>query len=137
MAFIDYYKILGVDKNIPQKDVREAYRKRAKQFHPDLLELKGTGTFQQNGLIVELREGEMRQKITHIGVEIPLHLELVGLSRNALANANQHVNPFVFKQLTYFGVQIHLIATTLEDVRHNHHFTLVLVLLFHHIQGDR
>ena len=36
MAFIDYYKILGVDKNIPQKDVREAYRKRAKQFHPDL-----------------------------------------------------------------------------------------------------
>ena len=36
MAFIDYYKILGVDKNIDQKDVREAYRKRAKQFHPDL-----------------------------------------------------------------------------------------------------
>ena len=36
MAFIDYYKILGVDKNIPQKDIRSAYRKRAKQFHPDL-----------------------------------------------------------------------------------------------------
>lgn len=36
MAFIDYYKILGVDKNIPQKDVQAAYRKRAKQFHPDL-----------------------------------------------------------------------------------------------------
>lgn len=36
MAFIDYYKILGVDKNIPQKNVRAAYRKRAKQFHPDL-----------------------------------------------------------------------------------------------------
>ena len=36
MAFIDYYKILGVDRNIPQKDVRAAYRKRAKLFHPDL-----------------------------------------------------------------------------------------------------
>lgn len=36
MAFVDYYKILGVDKNIPQKDVRAAYRKRAKQYHPDL-----------------------------------------------------------------------------------------------------
>ena len=36
MAFIDYYKILGVDRNIPQKAVRAAYRKRAKQFHPDL-----------------------------------------------------------------------------------------------------
>ena len=36
MAFIDYYKILGVDKDIPQKDVKKAYLKRAKQFHPDL-----------------------------------------------------------------------------------------------------
>lgn len=36
MAFIDYYKILGVNKDIPQKDVRAAYRKRAKMFHPDL-----------------------------------------------------------------------------------------------------
>lgn len=36
MAFIDYYKILGVDRSIPQKDVRAAYRKRSKQFHPDL-----------------------------------------------------------------------------------------------------
>lgn len=36
MAFIDYYKILGVSKDIPQKDIRAAYRKRSKQFHPDL-----------------------------------------------------------------------------------------------------
>ena len=36
MAFIDYYKILGVDKNIPQADVKKAYHKRAQQFHPDL-----------------------------------------------------------------------------------------------------
>ena len=36
MAFIDYYKILGADKSIPQKDVKRAYLKRAKQFHPDL-----------------------------------------------------------------------------------------------------
>ena len=36
MAFIDYYKILGVDKTIPQKDVKKADLKRAKQFHPDL-----------------------------------------------------------------------------------------------------
>ena len=36
MAVIDYYKILGVEKTIPQKDVKKAYLKRAKQFHPDL-----------------------------------------------------------------------------------------------------
>ena len=36
MAFIDYYKIMGVTKDTPQKDIRAAYRKRSKQFHPDL-----------------------------------------------------------------------------------------------------
>lgn len=36
MAFIDYYKILGVSRDIPQNEVKRAYLKRAKQFHPDL-----------------------------------------------------------------------------------------------------
>lgn len=36
MAFIDYYKILGVDKSIPQDEVKAAYKRRTKQFHPDL-----------------------------------------------------------------------------------------------------
>lgn len=36
MAFIDYYKILGVDKTIPQDEVKAAYKRRTKQFHPDL-----------------------------------------------------------------------------------------------------
>lgn len=36
MAFIDYYKIMGISKDTPQSDIRKAYVKRAKQFHPDL-----------------------------------------------------------------------------------------------------
>lgn len=36
MAFIDYYKIMGVSSDVPQKDIRKAYLKRSKQFHPDL-----------------------------------------------------------------------------------------------------
>lgn len=36
MAFIDYYKIMGIAKDTPQKDIKAAYKKRAKQFHPDL-----------------------------------------------------------------------------------------------------
>lgn len=32
----DYYKILGVEKNASQDDVKSAYRKLAKQYHPDL-----------------------------------------------------------------------------------------------------
>ncbi|MBO5026024.1 MAG: J domain-containing protein [Bacteroidaceae bacterium] len=36
MAFIDYYKIMGVPKDTPQSEIKAAYRKRSKQFHPDL-----------------------------------------------------------------------------------------------------
>ncbi|MFA6087911.1 DnaJ C-terminal domain-containing protein [Mucilaginibacter sp.] len=36
MAFIDYYKILGVDKNATEKDIKNAYRKLARKHHPDL-----------------------------------------------------------------------------------------------------
>jgi len=36
MAFIDYYKILGIDKTASPKDVKNAYRKLARKYHPDL-----------------------------------------------------------------------------------------------------
>ncbi|MDJ0646786.1 MAG: J domain-containing protein [Flavobacteriaceae bacterium] len=36
MAFIDYYKILGLAKNASEKDIKKAYRKLARKYHPDL-----------------------------------------------------------------------------------------------------
>ena len=36
MEFIDYYKILGLTKRADEKDVKKAYRKLARKFHPDL-----------------------------------------------------------------------------------------------------
>jgi curved DNA-binding protein len=36
MTFIDYYKKLGLDKGATSKDIKDAYRKLARKYHPDL-----------------------------------------------------------------------------------------------------
>ena len=36
MEFIDYYKVLGVSKNATKKEIKTAYRKLARKYHPDL-----------------------------------------------------------------------------------------------------
>jgi curved DNA-binding protein len=36
MDFVDYYKILGIDKTATSKDIKNAYRKLARKHHPDL-----------------------------------------------------------------------------------------------------
>jgi curved DNA-binding protein len=36
MIFVDYYQILGIDKAATPTDIRNAYRKLARKYHPDL-----------------------------------------------------------------------------------------------------
>lgn len=36
MAFIDYYKTLGIAKNASADDIKKAYRKLARKYHPDV-----------------------------------------------------------------------------------------------------
>ena len=36
MASKDYYRILGVSKNATERDIKQAYRRLARQYHPDV-----------------------------------------------------------------------------------------------------
>ena len=36
MAFVDYYKVLEINKTATEDDIKKAYRKLARKLHPDL-----------------------------------------------------------------------------------------------------
>jgi curved DNA-binding protein CbpA len=36
VQYKDYYQVLGVAKNASQDDIRKAFRKLAREFHPDV-----------------------------------------------------------------------------------------------------
>lgn len=70
MEFIDYYKILGVDKNASSEDIKKAYRKSARKHHPDLNpnDASAKQTFQQiNEAHEVLSDSEKRKKYDQYG----------------------------------------------------------------------
>lgn len=70
MEFIDYYKILGLEKNATQDDIKKAYRKLARQHHPDLNpnDKEANKKFQQiNEANEVLSDPEKRKKYDQYG----------------------------------------------------------------------
>ncbi|SRX55989.1 DnaJ C-terminal domain-containing protein [Aequorivita sp. CIP111184] len=70
MEFIDYYKILGLDKSATAADIKKAYRKHARKLHPDLNpnDKKAQEKFQQlNEANEVLSDVEKRKKYDQYG----------------------------------------------------------------------
>ncbi|NJY64170.1 J domain-containing protein [Salinimicrobium sp. CDJ15-81-2] len=70
MQFIDYYKVLELDKNATQSDIKKAYRKLARKYHPDLnpKDVEAQKKFQQiNEAHEVLIDPEKRKKYDQYG----------------------------------------------------------------------
>jgi curved DNA-binding protein len=70
MAFIDYYKILGIDKKASDADIKKAYRKLARKYHPDINpnDKEASSKFQQvNEANEVLSDPEKRKKYDEYG----------------------------------------------------------------------
>ena len=70
MEYKDYYEILGVDRKADQKEIRKAYRRLARQYHPDVN--PGDRSTQEkfkeiNEAYQVLSDPEKRQKYDQLG----------------------------------------------------------------------
>ena len=87
LEYKDYYKILGVDKNADEKAIKQAYRRLARKYHPDLN--KGTGSADRFKEINEanevLSDPEKRRRYDTLGPD---------WQRYAAAGAQTQQGPF-------------------------------------------
>ena len=70
MDFIDYYQVLGVNKNATEEEIKKAYRKLARKYHPDLNpnDKEANKKFQQINQANEvLSDPEKRKKYDQYG----------------------------------------------------------------------
>jgi curved DNA-binding protein len=69
MKYKDYYQILGINRNANQDEVKKAYRKLARQYHPDISKESGAeAKFKEIGEAYEvLKDPEKRKAYDQLG----------------------------------------------------------------------
>ncbi|RME69814.1 MAG: J domain-containing protein [Chloroflexi bacterium] len=72
MEYKDYYKILGVSKNATEKEIKSAYRKLARKYHPDMNpdDPQAEARFKEiNEAYQVLSDPEKRKKYDQLGAD--------------------------------------------------------------------
>ena len=102
MAFVDYYKTLGINKNATEDEIKKAYRKLARKYHPDLNpnDKEANKKFQQiNEANEVLSDPEKRKKYDAYG-ENWQHAEAYENARQQSQSQSQN-----WQDYTYSGAQ--------------------------------
>ncbi len=102
MAFVDYYKTLGVEKTATEDEIKKAYRKLARKFHPDLNpnDKEANKKFQQiNEANEVLSDPEKRKKYDAYG-EHWQHAEQYEQAKQSRSQSSQN-----WQDYTYSGAQ--------------------------------
>lgn len=88
MDYIDYYRILGIERTATQADIKRAYRKLARKYHPDLHpdDPSAKAKFQQlNEANEVLSDPEKRRRYDEYGQHWQQAEEMEAQRRNAQA----------------------------------------------------
>ena len=73
MEYKDYYQVLDVDKKSSEKDIKKAFRRLARQYHPDVNpdNPQAEERFKEiNEAYEVLSDSEKRQKYDQLGADL-------------------------------------------------------------------